>query len=149
MTWSIVSWQERCEVKNLEFKPGCYLAFVLSEASRAELMQLCPPAFEKVYCHHVTIDFKINPERFASIKTALGDYPKVEVTGLARNSSIECFTVKINNYPLHIDGGYYHVTHSLTPPAKPVDSNKLLVDLGGRANREFHVDLTGKFEFVR
>lgn len=136
-------------MKNLTFKPGCYLAFVLSDRSHNELIKLFPPTFERVLCHHVTIDFQVTKERLAKLQTLFGDDPSVNVTGILVGENVECFTVEIDGYRARLDGGYYHITHSLRPPAKPVDSNKLLVTSLGKPSRTLSGKLSGTFSMVK
>ena len=98
-----------------------YLAFVLSEASRAELLKKFPPKFERTICHHVTIQF--NNIHFDSVP----EQPDcdVYVIGYAEDENIEALAVEIAGQTKRSDGSFFHVTHSLSAPKKPVDSNKL------------------------
>ena len=87
----------------LTYKPGHYLAFVLSKESRDELIKLFPPSFERVICHHVTIAFNLDQALFDVIIKNISDAPKVIVTGYLIGQNLECFTVSINGQRrLHI-----------------------------------------------
>ena len=121
--------------------PSHYFAFVLDEKSRSEILARVGRFFEKTIAHHVTIEF--NPTDGVADK-----FPQdsdVRVIGYARGENIECVAVSVNGKTERADGSFYHVTVSLRPPAKPVDSNKL-------KNEVVQVDdfkIFGKFEMVK
>ena len=132
----------------LKFEPGYYLAFVLSKKSREDLLKIFPPTFERTICHHVTIAFNLDKTLFDRIIEAIGQTPKVVATGYLIGHNLECFAVSINNaHRLLINGQHYHITHSLQSPAKPVDSNKLV--MGTDPSRLIHVELSGTLEMVK
>lgn len=132
----------------MKFITGKYLAFVLDEASRNKLIKISPPQFSKVICHHVTIIFKLNQGLLDSFTQSETEDPTVEVTGVVSDDKIECFTVEINGKSKRIEGGFYHITHSLTPPAKPVQSNDLLKKVNGVPSIPFQqkIKVTGKLQ---
>jgi len=135
-------------MSSLTYEPGCYLAFVLSKESRADLLKLFPPSFERTVCHHVTIAFNLDEGLFDKIIDIMGETPKVIATGYLIGQNIECFTVDINNAPrLLLNGQRYHITHSLQAPAKPVDSNRLIT--GSEAPRKLNAELSGKLELIK
>ena len=76
-------------------------------------------------CHHVTIVFNLTEDLLNELTEQLED-PKVMITSYALGDDVECFTVTVNGNAKRRDGELYHLTHSVEPPAKPVDSNKLL-----------------------
>jgi hypothetical protein len=109
-----------------------YLAFVLDDASRAHLLQAVPPKFEKVIAHHVTIIFPHNKPAEQLMRAAFADMMskemEAEVVRHCIGEHIEAVGISFNGTTMRPLGGYYHVTVSLEPPAKPVDSNKLFAD---------------------
>lgn len=116
----------------MEFKPGHYLAFKLSDSSRHTLLLSFHAKFSKVYAHHVTIEFNLTEEKLKKMLGELGTSKvKVYVTGFSRMDDIECATIKFNGHTKRPDGGTYHLTYSLNPPKKPVDSNSLLLASAG------------------
>jgi hypothetical protein len=132
----------------IKYIPGHYLAFVLSEQSRSELIKLVPPSFGRVICHHVTLAFKLDENLFEGIMEVIGEHPKVVVTGLHQCDNIECFAVDINNaHRLLLNSQRYHITHSLNDPAKPFDSNRVIA--GTEAVKQMNVLLQGTVEMVR
>lgn len=104
-----------------------YLAFVLSNASREELIQAVPPSFSRVICHHVTLAFNFSERTFNLLLAEVDTQPNVVVSGHYLGDDIECFSVRINDrHQSEVNVQNYHITHSLRSPAKPVDSNRLL-----------------------
>jgi uncharacterized membrane protein len=116
---------------NLEFVPGTYLAFKLSDKCRVDLIQKFKPSFSKVVCHHVTIEFNLTKEKLDAFnekmtKSSKADFGNiVNAIGIARGDGIEAIAISINNKRDRADGSFYHVTLSLEPPHKPVESNTL------------------------
>ena len=134
-------------MSTLKYREGCYLAFVLSETARQELIKLFPPAFERVICHHVTIAFKLNEPLFDAIVEVMGETPKVVATGYIKSDHLDCFIVEVNGaHRLNINDQRYHVTHSLEAPAKPVDSNKVI--RGDAKVQPCKITLTGQLKLV-
>ena len=129
--------------EKMDFVPGTYLAFKISEASRAELLKRFTTSFSKVICHHVTIEFNLTPEKLRNY--SFDKDTKVEVVGYARGDNIEALSVEINGSNARLDGSFYHVTLSLQAPAKPVDSNKLKDKVG----RVRPVKLDGEFTLLK
>jgi hypothetical protein len=116
---------------NLEFVPGTYLAFKLSDKCRADLIGMFKPSFSKVVCHHVTIEFNLTREKLDTFNEQMSKAKKepfgivVNAIGIARGNGVEAIAVRINNKVDRADGSFYHVTLSLEPPHKPVESNTL------------------------
>lgn len=141
------------EISKLKFQKGTYLAFVLSEKSRADLLKICTPSFSKVICHHVTIVFGVSAEKLKKFQSVYATVdPVVEVTGVRIGKNVECFTVNIDGSARRTfgDGGSYHVTLSVEPPAKPVDSNKLFSHNQVRTVVfEEPIKLDGTFQLVK
>lgn len=111
----------------LEFKPNSYLAFELSPTSRGHLIELYPPKYSKVVCHHVTVVFRPSESEFIEVMRKIGSLsPVVEAFGYTDDGSLECISVMVNDHVRRPFNGFYHVTHSLNQGRKPVDSNKVL-----------------------
>lgn len=107
-----------------------YLAFVLDEPARARLLAELPPKFAKVLAHHVTIVFPTSSDEAAKARRMMlqlaGQEHDVEVINHYVGEHIEAVGVTFNGEKKRPGGGFYHVTLSLEPPAKPKDSNKLV-----------------------
>jgi hypothetical protein len=109
----------------MNFQPGHYLAYEISEKSRAHLLRLFRPQFSKVICHHVTIEFNLTPEKLKNFVTLLDSAPPVFARGIARGDGVECIAITIGKDAVRSDGSFYHITLSVEPPHKPVESNNL------------------------
>ena len=128
-----------------------YLAFVLDDESRTNLIRLFKPSFSKVICHHVTIEFnldKYKEDYFSHLLNHLltGTPVKVNAIGAARGDGVECVAVSIDGERTRADGSFYHVTLCVEPPHKPVESNKLQDKV--ELIRGF-VPLTGSFQLLQ
>lgn len=101
-----------------------YLAFVLDEKSRNKLLKAFPPQFEKVICHHVTIQFNgVDEDTFNKFK----GMTRAMVVGAISDDSLEALVVQFGGTTDREDGSTYHITLSLdSTKRKPVDSNTLL-----------------------
>jgi hypothetical protein len=139
-------------IATLKFQKGSYLAFVLSDESRESLLEMFPPTFSKVICHHVTIIFGVTAGQLLKYQNAHKKDPRVYVTGYVIGEGVECLTVMIGEDTRRRfgDGGIYHITMSVEPPAKPVDSNKLLKDQDStKVVFETPLEISGQFELVK
>lgn len=129
------------------YKNGHYLAFVISERSRNELVSKFKPKFDRVICHHITLAFNLNESLFENIIEFMGNNPKVIVTGYICDEHLECFTATINGQSvLAVNDQHYHITHSIEPPAKPVDSNKAIRE---KTPIFCNIPITGSVELVK
>lgn len=110
--------------------PKHYLAFVLGDKTVAELRRRYPPKYPRVITHHVTMAF--DPTSFEGVHNMfdLGDleiYALAYVDGEISGHGIDGFLVSIEDRVERVGlPGKYHVTHSVTPPLKPVNTNDLL-----------------------
>ena len=128
----------------MKFKPNCYLAFVLDEKSKARLLDIFPPKYSKVYAHHSTIQFKITSSNLEDFSDLFG-VTKIDVYGYAHKPGVECAAVSINGNKNRRDGSFYHITISVQPPHKPVESNNLKNDINFLKG---HYTLTGEVKLV-
>jgi len=109
----------------MQFQPGHYLAFKISDKSRAELLATFGPSFSKVIAHHVTIAFNVKDQKHLNSLVKKHCQGMVVVYGHAFDEGIEALAVSVNGQKDREDGSFYHVTLSLNAPRKPVDSNTL------------------------
>lgn len=135
----------------LKFKPGHYLAYVLSDKCRADLLKLYAPKHEKVFIHHVTIEFNLNEEKLQKIMASFKGKVKGMVTGACWNERVDCFTVSINGQTKRPSHGFYHVTASCAPGAKPGMSNDLLEKRNGEPEVRWRgfIFLEGEIQLVK
>ena len=109
--------------KEIEYLTEDYSALVLNKKARAELLRKFPPKFSKVIAHHVTIKFNVSKD------VPLPKNAVVQVVGYATdNKGIEAAVVSVNGKIQRADGSNYHVTLSLEPGRKPVESNAIVQD---------------------
>lgn len=124
---------------------GHYLAYELTTHVRAKLLQVFPASFSKIICHHITIDFNPNQEIVdAFVRSSSRSI--VKVVGTAEGDGVQCLAVSINGQTARADGSFYHITLSVEPPHKPVESN-LLKDKVAKLDE--HVVLEGSFQLLR
>lgn len=121
-----------------------YLAFVLDATSHAAMVAAYPPKFAKVYAHHVTLAF--NPTEADVAKFTGVDHVTVIDHVVDHVRRVECAVVEVNGTSRRPDGKTFHVTLSLTPPAKPVDSNAAIDDR--TVARDPSLVLTGMVQLV-
>ncbi|MGZ8924430.1 MAG: hypothetical protein ACXW2E_00970 [Nitrososphaeraceae archaeon] len=105
-----------------------YVAFVLDERSRANLLRKVAPIHPNVICHHVTLRFGVHKDDSQFIMNKFNNLNAVNVRGIVADDKVQALIVDINGNIFRSDGSVYHVTHSIdrAKGAKPVDSNKLL-----------------------
>ncbi len=102
-----------------EHKPT-YSAYVLDKKSRAKLLDLFPPKFEKVICHHITVKFGLSKD------DKKPQPAKINVIGYTSDDGLEALVVTVNGKSYRSDGSTYHITLSHGPGRKPVQSNNLV-----------------------
>jgi hypothetical protein len=104
-----------------------YLAFNLTEKSREAVLEKFAPRYDNVICHHVTYKFGVPAD------APLPPAPQcAQVVGYATDDAgVECLVVAIDGTEVRpLDGKTYHVTLSLAPGRKPVESNTVLAERG-------------------
>jgi hypothetical protein len=107
---------------------NCYLAYVLTEDCRQELLSFYPPrGGKKAVCHHVTISYNLNPERLDYYQQLIASDPVLEVHTIICTDIIDFFRVKINGKHYKTDQSMTHLTHSKLESAKNRDSNRVIL----------------------
>lgn len=101
-----------------------YIAYNLSPESKADLLRLFPPKFEKVVAHHATHQFGVDSS------AALPERKPLKVVGYASDDKLECAVVEVGGSTNRPDGGTYHITLSLGAGASAKMSNELLKEKG-------------------
>jgi hypothetical protein len=108
------------------WRPGTYLAFVLSDETRSKLLSLFPPEHEKSVCHHVTFKFGVKQEFYDEMLAyfTVSHTPlSVEATGFSSFAGLDVLSVNVNGQSVrHFDDSFYHVTHSRSVDRKARDS---------------------------
>lgn len=121
-------------IKAEEYRKGAYLSFVLSEASRSQLLRVIPPAYEIKICHHVTFCFRFDEEKYKEMIEyfSSGEPLTVEAVGYSDFDGIEVISVRVlGTEKRHFDDSFYHITLSLDKTHKPKDSKTKLDYIAG------------------
>ena len=106
-------------------KPGTVTGWKLTSDERALLLDRFPPRYENVVADHVTLRTGATPE------TPLAREVEAEIVGRADDGdSLECLVVSIDGTTDRPDGSTYHITWSLGPGRRAVESNDVLRELG-------------------
>ena len=94
----------------------------LPDAERGRLLALLPPRYPLVIAHHVT---------FAPKGAAMPDAADAEIVGRSDDGEgVEALVVRIGGATDRPDGSTYHVTWSLEPGRRPVESNEVIRERG-------------------
>jgi hypothetical protein len=106
-------------------KPGTVIGWKVPQEEREMLLQHFPPKYERLDADHVTL----RPR--ATAQTPLPREVEARVVGRADDGkSLECLVVELDGSTDRPDGSTYHITWSLGPGRRPVESNDVLRDLG-------------------
>jgi hypothetical protein len=106
-------------------KPGTVIGWKVPQAEREMLLQHFPPRYERLDADHVTLRPGATPE------TPLPREVEARVVGRADDGeSLECLVVELDGTTDRPDGSTYHITWSLGPGRRAVQSNDVLRDLG-------------------
>lgn len=100
-----------------------YTAYVLTQTSRKQVLEAFPPKYEQVICHHVTVQFGV-PEG-----TPKPSMPRsIKIIGYVDSGDgVEALAVSVDGETVRPDGNsLYHITLSLAPGRRPVESNKYI-----------------------
>ena len=94
----------------------------LPSEERDRLIARFPPKYENVIADHVTL--RVGGQD-------LPPKPAAEVVGRADDGqSLECLVVELDGATGRPDGSTYHITWSLGPGRRPIESNDLLREQG-------------------
>ena len=105
-----------------------YTAYVLTDHTRAQLLKMFPPKYERNGFNNATIAHHVTEEFGVPADTELPEPVCVEIIGhLDTEDGLEVLVVTVNGEYFRKDNNLYHITWSLDPEKyKPVDSNKAL-----------------------
>lgn len=117
-----------------------YTGWLLPEAERAALLARFPPVYERVIAHHATDRFGVGPEEPSPRETS------GTVIGVADDGAgVQALVVAIGGSPSRRDGSTYHITWSLGPDRRAVESNHVIARLGWMAVTPVSVRLEPRF----
>jgi hypothetical protein len=102
--------------------PGTVAGWKLPPDERELLLARFPPKYENVIADHVTL-------RVGGTK--LPRKPNARIVGRADDGeSLECLVVELDGTTDRPDGSTYHITWSLGPYRRAIESNDVLRDQG-------------------
>jgi hypothetical protein len=118
-------------------KPGTVIGWKLPRGEREGLLQRFPPKYESVIADHVTLRSGVTPE------TPLPPHVDARVVGRADDGkSLECLVAELDGTTNRPDGSTYHITWSLGPRRRAVESNDVLREQGWeRISRPLPIEL--------
>ncbi|SHI80248.1 hypothetical protein SAMN02745194_01101 [Roseomonas rosea] len=95
--------------------------WLLPQEERAPLLALIPPRYARVVAHHVTLKPGARKEAPLPRETS------GRVVGLADDGKgVQALVVEIGGTTRRPDGSTWHITWSLGPGRKPVESNDVI-----------------------
>lgn len=113
--------------------------WLLHPEERNGLMAVFPPAYPEVVAHHVTLRAGV-PHGFA-LPTETEGF----VVGMADDGAgVQALVVEIGLTTRRPDGSTYHITWSLGPGRRAVESNDVIRDHGWTAGEPHRVRLEPK-----
>ena len=105
-------------------KPGTVIGWLLAQEDRARLLQQFKPRYENIVAHHVTL-------RTEAAKDPLPPQVKAQIVGRTDDDQgVQAMVVSIDGTTDRPDGSTYHLTWSLGPGRKGVESNDVLAKQG-------------------
>lgn len=107
-------------------KPGSsVIGWELDRRDRRELLRRFPPKFKSTVADHVTLEAKVARD------SELPEEREGEIVGRAEDGSgVEAMVVRIGGTTHRPDGSTNHITWSLGPGRKAVESNDVIADRG-------------------
>jgi hypothetical protein len=112
-------------MKLQHLKKQGYLAYPLPNNVRSELLDLFPPKYDRVVAHHVTYEFDVPSSAINQVPQHLWS-PTIVVVGYQDINGVEALVVEVEGTTIRKDGKIYHITWSLSPGKKPMESNAML-----------------------
>ncbi|MBI0535438.1 hypothetical protein D9599_07635 [Roseomonas sp. KE2513] len=101
--------------------PQLVLGWLLPEEERDALLTLVPPRYPRVVAHHVTLKPGVRQDH------PLPEATRGRVVGLADDDrGVQALVVEIDGTTRRPDGSTWHITWSLGPGRKPVESNDVI-----------------------
>ena len=117
-----------------------YVGWALGEATRNRLLEEFPPTYEKVVAHHCTLKFGVD-DTFP-LPTAT----EAQIVGVADDlMGVQALVLNIDGVTSRPDGSVYHITWSLGPGRKPIDSNKVIANQGFKPVAPVAIEIHPKF----
>jgi hypothetical protein len=102
-----------------------YVGWALPREVRDALLEKFPPTYPNVVAHHCTLKFGVDSD------TPLPAESTGVVVGVSDdNNGVQALVLSVGGTTTRPDGGTYHITWSLNPGRKPVESNEVIQRFG-------------------
>lgn len=102
-----------------------YTGWLLPQHERERLLALFPTRFSRTIAHHCTLEFGVDQD------TPLPEETTATVVGESwEPTGVQALVLKIGGTIRRPDGQIYHITWSLEPGRRPVESNQVIRDHG-------------------
>lgn len=102
-----------------------YLGWELPLEIRDALLEKFPPNYPNVVAHHCTLKFGVGANAPLPTETS------AVVVGVADdNNGVQALVLSVGGTTTRPDGSTYHITWSLNPGRKPVESNTVIQRFG-------------------
>jgi hypothetical protein len=117
--------------------PRTATGWKLPRDERSALLERFPPKYDDVIADHVTLRVGASPD------SPLPPKPDARIVGRADDGeSLECLVVELDGTTDRPDGSTYHITWSLGPDRRAIESNAVLRDRGWEnISRPIPIDL--------
>jgi hypothetical protein len=118
-------------------RPGTVTGWKLPRDERSALLGRFPPKYDDVIADHVTLAVGAGPN------SPLPRRPDARIVGRADDGKgLECLVVQLDGTTDRPDGSTYHITWSLGPGRRAIESNAVLRDRGWEnISRPIPIDL--------
>lgn len=102
-----------------------YVGWRLPLQEKLRLLKIFPPKFSRVIAHHVTLFHGVSDSHELPL-----DHVGVIIGESTDAQGVQALVVQINGTHDRPGGGVFHVTWSLAPGRKPVESNQVIAQHG-------------------
>ena len=117
-----------------------YVGWLLPVTERVRLLAEFPQQFATLVGHHCTLKVGVDASY------GLPEETHAQVVGEAIDpSGVQALVLRIDNTTSRPGGGIYHITWSLAPGRKPVESNQTIEKFGWRPAGPVNVTLVPQF----
>lgn len=100
-----------------------FTGYLLTPESRAELLEIFPPKFDRVFAHHITLLYGVNADEPVPAMPS-----SVEVVGYILENGVEALLCSVDGRIKRPTGSKFHITWSLDKGRMPVASNRYVDD---------------------
>ncbi len=126
-----------------------YLAFVLDEECRQEVLKYWTASHEVIKCHHVTLAYNFSQEDIPRLQDLVDSNPSFTISYLVKSDVVDFFRVLVNGEVLETDSSSSHLTLSHKSHAEASYSSRVIKgEIPHDVYPTLGMDLTGHFELI-